>query len=144
MSFSARALPSSASSLPLKAVASDFAVDSSGFSTSRFVRWYSKKHGKVKGNGEWVKVHLMCGTNTKTVTGVEGLGDAPIQERRSLLILGGPLYAEPHVRRGNQCRVAFLVGEGNVLANVIARRYVFAHRQFDRRLFRCKAHSPLT
>ncbi len=28
-----------ASSLPLKAVDSDFAVDSSGFSTSRFVRW---------------------------------------------------------------------------------------------------------
>ena len=31
-----------ASSLPLKAIETDFAVDSSGFSTSRFVRWYSK------------------------------------------------------------------------------------------------------
>ena len=28
------------SSLPLKAVEVDFAVDSSGFSTSRFVRWF--------------------------------------------------------------------------------------------------------
>ncbi len=63
-----------ASSLPLKAAESDFAVDSSGFSTSRFVRWYSKKHGKVKDNREWVKVHLMCGTNTKTVTSVEVSG----------------------------------------------------------------------
>jgi hypothetical protein len=62
------------SSLPLKAVESDFAVDSSGFSTSRFVRWYSKKHGKVKDNREWVKVHLMCGVNTKTVTSVEVSG----------------------------------------------------------------------
>jgi transposase len=62
------------SSLPLKAVESDFAVDSSGFSTSRFVRWYSKKHGRVKDNREWVKVHLMCGTNTKTVTSVEVSG----------------------------------------------------------------------
>jgi transposase len=62
------------SSLPLKAVESDFAVDSSGFSTSRFVRWYSKKHGKVKDNREWIKVHLMCGVNTKTVTSVEVSG----------------------------------------------------------------------
>jgi transposase len=62
------------SSLPLKAVEHDFAVDSSGFSTSRFVRWYSKKHGKVKDNREWVKVHLMCGVNTKTVTSVEVSG----------------------------------------------------------------------
>jgi transposase len=62
------------SSLPLKAVESDFAVDSSGFSTSRFVRWYSEKHGKVKDNREWVKVHLMCGTNTKTVISVEVSG----------------------------------------------------------------------
>jgi transposase len=63
-----------ASSLPLKAVESDFAVDSSGFSTSRFVRWYSKKHGRVKDNREWVKVHLMCGVNTKIVTSVEVSG----------------------------------------------------------------------
>jgi transposase len=63
-----------ASSLPLKAVESDFAVDSSGFSTPRFVRWYSKKHGKVTDNREWVKVHLMCGVNTKVVTSVEVSG----------------------------------------------------------------------
>jgi hypothetical protein len=33
-----------------------------------------KKHGKVKDNREWVKVHLMCGVNTKTVTSVEVSG----------------------------------------------------------------------
>src|SRR5215210_3548894 len=59
------------SSLPLKPVETEFAVDSSGFSTSRFVRWYSKKHGRVTDNREWVKVHLMCGNSTKVVTGVE-------------------------------------------------------------------------
>src|SRR5215211_818991 len=32
------------SSLPLKAVETDFAVDSSGFSTCRYVRWYNKKY----------------------------------------------------------------------------------------------------
>ncbi len=62
------------SSLPLKPVESDFAVDSSGFSTSRFVRWYSKKHGRVTDNREWVKLHLVCGTATKIVTGVEVSG----------------------------------------------------------------------
>src|SRR5215216_6303547 len=62
------------SSLPLKAVESDFALDSSGFSTSRFVRWYSKKHGKEVDNREWVKVHLMYGVRTKIVTAVEVSG----------------------------------------------------------------------
>src|SRR5215211_4897980 len=60
-----------ASSLPLKAVESDFAVDSSGFSTSRFVRWYNKKYGREVDNREWVKCHLMCGVRTKIVTSVD-------------------------------------------------------------------------
>lgn len=55
----------SLSSLPLKTVETDFAVDSSGFSTSRFVRWFNKKYGKEVDNREWVKVHLMCGVQTK-------------------------------------------------------------------------------
>jgi hypothetical protein len=54
------------SSLLLKAAESDFAVDSSGFSTSRFVRWYNKKYGREVDNRMWVKVHLMCGVHTKT------------------------------------------------------------------------------
>ena len=60
-----------ASSLPLKAIETDFAVDSSGFSTSRFVHWYNKKYGREIDNREWVKVHLMCGVNTKVVTAVD-------------------------------------------------------------------------
>jgi transposase len=60
-----------ASSLPLKAVETDFAVDSSGFSTSRFVRWFNRKYGREVDNREWVKCHLMCGVNTKTVTAVD-------------------------------------------------------------------------
>jgi hypothetical protein len=49
------------SSLPLKPVESSFAVDSSGFSTSRFVRWFNKKYGRETDNREWVKCHLVCG-----------------------------------------------------------------------------------
>lgn len=59
------------SSLPLKSVESNFAIDSSGFSTSRFVRWFSKKWGKEVDAREWVKCHLMCGTQTNIVTSVE-------------------------------------------------------------------------
>ena len=53
-----------ASSLPLKVIETDFAVDASGFSTSRFVQWFNKKYGREVDNREWVKVHLMCGVNT--------------------------------------------------------------------------------
>ena len=59
------------SSLPLKAVESDFAVDSSGFTTSRFIRWFDHKYGAVRQQHEWVKVHLMCGVRTNIVTAVE-------------------------------------------------------------------------
>jgi transposase len=59
------------SSLPLKAVETDFAVDSSGFSTCRFVRWFNKKYGRETDNREWVKAHLMCGVKTQIVTTVD-------------------------------------------------------------------------
>ena len=62
------------SSLPLKAVETDFAVDSSGFSTSRFIRWFNKKYGRETDNREWVKLHLMCGVNTHVVTSAEVSG----------------------------------------------------------------------
>lgn len=63
-----------ASSLPLKPIETNFAVDSSGFSTSRFVRWYNKKYGRETDNREWIKLHLMCGTQTKIVTSVDVSG----------------------------------------------------------------------
>ena len=54
-----------ASSLPLKAVETDFAVDSSGFSTCRYVRWFNKKYGREVDNREWVKAHLICAARTQ-------------------------------------------------------------------------------
>lgn len=59
------------SSLPLKAIEVDFACDSSGFTTSRFHRWFDHKYGAVRQEHEWVKVHLMCGVRTNIVTAVE-------------------------------------------------------------------------
>jgi transposase len=62
------------SSLPLKSVEVDFAVDSSGFTTSRFHRWYDHKYGKVREKHEWVKVHITCGVKTNIITAVEIAG----------------------------------------------------------------------
>ena len=62
------------SSLPLKSVETDFAADSSGFSTSRFTRWFDIKYGTVREQKEWVKCHLMCGVKTNIVTAVEIAG----------------------------------------------------------------------
>jgi len=58
----------------MKAIETDFAVDSSGFSTCRYVRWFNKKYGRETDNREWVKVHLMCGVNTRIVTAVDVSG----------------------------------------------------------------------
>lgn len=58
------------SSLPLKAIETDFACDSSGFTTSRFHRWYDHKYGQRQQH-DWVKCHLMCGVKTHIVTAVE-------------------------------------------------------------------------
>ncbi|HWE35009.1 MAG TPA: transposase [Isosphaeraceae bacterium] len=56
---------------PLRSVESDFAIDSSGFATSRFVRWFDHKYGVVKQEYDWVKVHLMTGVKTNIVTAVQ-------------------------------------------------------------------------
>jgi transposase len=62
------------SSLPLQAVETNFAVDSSGFTTCRYARWFDVKYGKEQAKREWVKCHLMCGVKTNIVTAVE-IGD---------------------------------------------------------------------
>ena len=59
------------SSLPLQSVETNFAADSSGFTTSRFTRWFDVKYGKERTKQDWVKVHIMCGVKTNVVTAVE-------------------------------------------------------------------------
>ena len=50
------------SASPLKAVESDFAVDSSGFSTTTYNRWFDQKYGKERTMQAYVKVscHVRC------------------------------------------------------------------------------------
>ena len=56
--------------LPLCPVEENFAPDSTGFSTSRFVRWYDEKYGKERSGRMWVKAHIMTGCKTNVVTSV--------------------------------------------------------------------------
>ncbi|HZE69344.1 MAG TPA: transposase [Pyrinomonadaceae bacterium] len=71
------------SSLPLQAVESDFAVDSSGFSTSRFVQWMHAKYTNphLIQKKQFIKCHIMCGVKTNVITAVEitegYAGDSP-------------------------------------------------------------------
>jgi hypothetical protein len=69
------------SSLPLRAVETDFAVDATGFSTSGTVTWLNKRYGHDQANSDWLKVHMMCGVTTNVVTSVTVTGgfahDAP-------------------------------------------------------------------
>ena len=65
------------SARPLEAVETQFAVDSTGFATNSYVRWYDHKWGKERKEVQWVKCHLMCGVKTNVVTAVEvSEGDA--------------------------------------------------------------------
>lgn len=56
------------SAWPLRAIETTFAPDSSGFSTSRFIRWYDEKYGHERSGREWVKAHVMTGTTTNIIT----------------------------------------------------------------------------
>jgi len=56
---------------PLKAVETDFAVDSTGFATSTYARWFDHKYGKQRTKQTWVKTHAIAGVKTHVVTSVE-------------------------------------------------------------------------
>jgi transposase len=59
------------SASPPRAIETDFAVDSSGFATTTYNRWFDHKRGKERSKQTWVKPHLMCGVKTHIVTSVE-------------------------------------------------------------------------
>src|SRR5579872_5191427 len=57
--------------IPLAAFESCFAMDSTGFSTLRYRRWFDQKYGKGREEREWVKIHIACGINTNIVAAVQ-------------------------------------------------------------------------
>jgi len=73
--------PIERAALPLRAVESNFAPDSTGFSTSRFHRWYDEKYGRERSGRVWLKAHAIVGTKTQIITSVivgdENSADCP-------------------------------------------------------------------
>lgn len=70
------------SATPLAAMETDFAADSSGFSTNCYARWYDAKYGREMSRNVWLKAHVMIGTRTNIVTAIEVTGsnvnDCPV------------------------------------------------------------------
>lgn len=70
------------SALPLRPIESNFAVDSTGFAYSRFVRWYDIKYNRFTSEQQWIKAHICTGVKTNVVTAIEiygkDAGDAPV------------------------------------------------------------------
>lgn len=72
------------SALPLKAIEQDFAIDSTGFSSTQLVgQWKGQKYGdkQLRMEHDWLKVHAVTGVKTNVVVAVEvpeaNNGDCP-------------------------------------------------------------------
>lgn len=69
------------SATPLASVETKLAVDSTGFGTTVFRRWFDHKYGHEVKEHAWVKCHAAVGTTTNIVTAVcvtdENAGDSP-------------------------------------------------------------------
>lgn len=85
------------SAMPLRTVEKSFAIDSSGFASSRYEKWYDKKYGVTKTRCQWVKCHIASGTKTNVVTAVRILdkdaADCPqfvplVKETQKHMVIG--------------------------------------------------------
>jgi transposase len=56
--------------LPLKALETDFAVDSTGLGLQSFYRHFSAKYGREKERRDYLKVHALIGTRTNVIAAV--------------------------------------------------------------------------
>jgi transposase len=56
------------SALPLRALETQFAVDSTGFGTQCFYRHYSAKYGHDQYSRDYLKLHVTVGTKTNVIT----------------------------------------------------------------------------
>jgi transposase len=103
------------SSAPLAALETDFAADSSGFTTSTYARWFNAKYGREMAYNRWLKAHVMIGTRTNVITSVE-VTDSNVHDSPVL-----PALLETSAKRFSMKRVSADKGylsEANVQAIV--------------------------
>ena len=55
------------SALPLSGLESHFSIDSTGFTTSQYDRWFEEKWGRMRSQARWAKAHVMSGALTHVV-----------------------------------------------------------------------------
>ena len=70
------------SASPLVSVETDFAIDSTGFATTTYHRWFDHKWGKERSQQSWIKTHLMCGVQTNIVTAAHATTDASADSKQ--------------------------------------------------------------
>jgi transposase len=58
------------SARPLRSLETDFAIDSSGFGSTKYEKWYDHKYGITRNRCVWVKTHICSGVKTNCVTAV--------------------------------------------------------------------------
>lgn len=104
------------SSIPMRTLELDFAVDSTGLSTCRYARWLDAREMKEQIRREWIKVHLICGVKTKIVTGVittpGNQADSPhfgrLVEATAINFRMREVYADKGYLAGENMRYAWL------------------------------------
>jgi len=57
-------------SMPLRMFEENFVIDSTGFSTSIFERWFDIRTQSETKKRSWMKVHLICGSRTNIITSI--------------------------------------------------------------------------
>jgi transposase len=108
----------SISSLPLKAIETNFAVDSTGLSTCRYARWLDLRQMRERAKRQWVKVHLICGVRTNIVTSVivtsgseaDGPRFGPLLAETARNFRTEEIYADKAYLSGENFRFALLAG----------------------------------
>jgi transposase len=58
------------SAAPLAGIEDRFAVDSSGFATTTYARWFDHKWGKDRKQQQWLKAHICVGVTTHIISDV--------------------------------------------------------------------------
>ncbi|MSP23148.1 MAG: IS4/IS5 family transposase [Dehalococcoidia bacterium] len=77
-----------ASAMPLAGIETSFAIDSTGFGTGRFQRWYTHRYGRETERREWVKLHAMIGVETLAVTAAEVTNGNANESPRFIPLIG--------------------------------------------------------
>jgi transposase len=88
------------SAKPLASIETSFAIDSTGFGTQTYRRWFDHKYGKEMSEAVWLKCHAMVGTTTNVVTSVN-VTDSSGADSSQL-----PYLVESTAQRFRMCEVS--------------------------------------